>query len=80
MSQEKVDRYKEQKRNRKAIEAKKKRNALIARCCAGLVALAFVGWLGYSGVNSYQSWQNSIPVEADVTALDDFVSEYCVTD
>jgi len=31
MSQEKVDRYKEQKRNRKAIQAKKKRNALIAR-------------------------------------------------
>ena len=44
MSQEKVDRYKEQKRNRKAIQAKKKRNALIARICSALVALTLVVW------------------------------------
>ena len=33
MSQEKVDRYKEQKKNRKAIQAKKKRKALIEKIC-----------------------------------------------
>ncbi|MCD8248757.1 MAG: hypothetical protein LUC60_02695 [Lachnospiraceae bacterium] len=80
MSQEKVDRYKEQKRNRKAIAARKKRNSLIARCCAGVITLVFVGWLGYSAVDSYQTKQNSVPIEADVTALDDYLSEYGVTD
>ena len=39
MSQEKVDRYKEQKRNRKAIQAKKKREAFFTKLCAGLIAI-----------------------------------------
>ena len=73
MSQEKVDRYKEQKKNRKAIQAKKKRNALITRVCASLVVLALVAWLGYSVVDSSEKKQNSGPVTADITALDDYV-------
>lgn len=74
MSQEKVDRYKEQKRNRKAIQAKKKRNALIARVCGTLVALALVVWIGYSAVDSYQTSQNSAPVTLDTSALDDYMA------
>ena len=74
MSQEKVDRYKEQKRNRKAIQAKKKRNALITKVCASLVVLALVAWLGYSFADSYEKKQNSGPVTADITALDDYVT------
>lgn len=73
MSQEKVDRYKEQKKNRKAIQAKKKRNVLITKVCASLVVLALVAWLGYSVVDSYEKKQNSGPVTADITALDDYV-------
>ena len=69
MSQEKVDRYKEQKRNRKAIQAKKKRNTLITRVCASLVALALAAWLGY-----FERKQNSGPVTADITALDDYAA------
>lgn len=72
MSQEKVDRYKEQKKNRKAIQAKKKRNAMISRICAAVVALALVCWIGFSAVDSYQTRQNSKPVTADITALDDY--------
>ena len=45
MSQEKVDRYKEQKKNRKAIQAKKKRKALIEKICAGVIVLALVCWI-----------------------------------
>lgn len=74
MSQEKVDRYKEQKKNRKAIQAKKKRKALITKVCASLVALALVAWLGYSVVDSYEKKQNSGPVTADITALDDYMT------
>ena len=73
MSQEKVDRYKEQKKNRKAIQARKKRNALITNACASLIALALVAWLGYSIVDSYEKKQNSGPVTADISALDDYI-------
>lgn len=73
MSQEKVDRYKEQKKNRKAIQARKKRNALITKACASLIALALVAWLGYSIVDSYEKKQNSGPVTADISALDDYI-------
>lgn len=72
MSQEKVDRYKEQKRNRKAIQAKKERNALIARICSALVALTLVVWFGYSAADTYQKKQNNKPVTADISALEDY--------
>ena len=48
MSQEKVDRYKEQKKNRKAILAKKKRNIFLTKCGCGLVVVLLAAWLGYS--------------------------------
>ena len=50
MSQEKVDRYKEQKANRKQIMAREKREKFLVKLCAGLVALALVCWLDYRGV------------------------------
>ncbi len=74
MSQEKVDRYKEQKKNRKVIQAKKKRNAMVARVCGGIVAVALVGWIGFSAVDSYQASQNSKPVTVDITALDEYTA------
>ena len=72
MSQEKVDRYKEQKKNRKAILAKKKRNAFLTKC--GLVVVLLAAWLGYSAVDSYYAKANSETVYADVTALDEYTS------
>lgn len=74
MSQEKVDRYKEQKKNKKAIQAKKKREAMLMKICGGLIVLALVCWIGYSAVDSYQTRQNSRPVTADTTALDDYMN------
>ena len=74
MSQEKVDRYKEQKKNRKAIQAKKKRKALIEKICAGAIALVLVCWIGYSAWDSYWDSVNNSPVTADVTALDDYMT------
>lgn len=74
MSQEKVNRYKEEKKNRKAIQAKKKRNAFLAKLCGGVIALALVVWVGYSAVDTYQTKQNSEPVTVDTSALDDYVA------
>lgn len=74
MSQEKVDRYKEQKKNRKAIQAKKKREAFLAKCGCGLVVVLLAAWLGYSAVDSYYAKANSETVYTDVTALNEYTS------
>lgn len=67
MSQAKVDRYKQEKRNRKQIMAREKRQH-IAVCTAGCVlAAAIVGWAGYSG---YRAYQNSRPLETIYVNLD----------
>lgn len=73
MSQAKVDRYKEEKKNRKQIMAREKRNHKLAVLGGWLVALAIVGWAGYSAYNIYE---NNKPVEtiyADLSALDDYL-------
>lgn len=73
MSQAKVDRYKEQKANRKQIMKKEKREKMLWKvggCVAGLV---LVGWIGFSAFSRFYV----APVktyEVDMTALDDYIS------
>lgn len=74
MSQAKVERYKEEKRNRKQIIAREKRQRAAGIAAACVVGAALVGWIGVSG---YQAYQNSRPVEtiyADLSALDDYMN------
>ena len=54
MSQEKIDRYKEEKANRKKNVSKQKRNALLAKIAGVIVAIGIVVWFGWSGYRSYQ--------------------------
>ena len=74
MSQEKVNRYKEDKKNRKAIVAKKKRNALLTKVCGSVIVIALAAWLGFSAVDSYQKSQTSGEVVVDTTALDNYMN------
>lgn len=67
MSQAKVDRYKEQKANRKKIMAQEKRKHIAAVICGWIVAAAIVCWAGYSAYNIYE---NSRPVETVYVNLD----------
>ena len=48
MSQAKVDRYKEEKRNRAKIMAKEKREWMLMKIGGAVLALAIVGWAGGS--------------------------------
>lgn len=48
MSQAKVDRYKEEKKNRAKIMKKEKREMLLLKAAGTLVAVALVGWIGFS--------------------------------
>lgn len=52
MSQEKVDRYKQEKVNRKQIMRKQKLMNNMRKGVLVVVALALIGWLGYSAYDS----------------------------
>lgn len=78
MSQEKVDRYKEQKKNRKKIMKKEKRNRYFGAAAGVLVCLCLVGWAGWSG---YRSYENNKPVsytEINMDSLTDYYSNLSV--
>ena len=65
MSQAKVDKYKNEKANRKKTNARNKVKRVIARIV--------VGWGGYSG---YQYYEKSRPVNcyyADISAVSDYL-------
>ena len=74
MSQKKVDRYKQEKANRKQIIAREKRMHRLASVCGWAIAAAIVGWAGYSAYNIYE---NSRPVEtiyANLDPINDYMS------
>jgi len=70
MSQAKVDKYKQEKANRKETMKKEKTASVIRRTVAAVVAVAIIGWAGYSAVNAYNSYQPNESVEIDYTAID----------
>lgn len=73
MSQEKVNQYKENKKNRKEIEKKAKQKAKITKICAGVVAAVLVIWLGYSAVVTIQNAEGPA-VTVDTTAVSEYVN------
>lgn len=75
MSQAKVDRYKEQKANRKELMKKEKRATVIRKCVAGIVLVAAVGWVGYSGVTYYLNHRPRPSVDVNYTAVADYTEE-----
>lgn len=72
MSQEKVDQYKESKKNRKQEVKKEKRKALLAKLGGGIVLLALVIWIGYSAVMTVQNAEGP-SVTVDPTAIEEYV-------
>lgn len=78
MSQEKVDRYKEEKAKRAQIQKKEKRVLLLEKITIGAVCLAVASWIGYSayGVASRaadKEKQETVTTEMDVNALTDYL-------
>lgn len=65
MSQEKVNKYKEQKANRKELIAKQKRqqarNKVIAIVVAVVLAVSAVGAIGLTIRNEYNAYLDSLP-------------------
>jgi len=55
MSQEKVNRYKEEKANRKANLRRDRFKNMIRRLVVLVLSVALVGWVVYSAVDTYQA-------------------------
>lgn len=73
MSQEKVNRYKEEKANRKQIMAKQKKQKAIRKVVGAVIAVVLIGWVGYSAVDTYQDSRPRDVVEIDYTAVDEYL-------
>lgn len=73
MSQEKVNQYKEEKKNRKENVKKEKRKSTLMKLCAVIVLAAVAGWLVYSAVITVQN-ADGPAVTVDGSAVTDYVS------
>lgn len=72
MSQEKVERYKQEKANRKKNMKKAKIKKNLCKIGAGIVVILALGAVGYS---SYQSYlRKPVEVTADMSAFDEYVT------
>jgi hypothetical protein len=69
MSQEKVDRHKEEKKNRKKIMAKEKREWFLTKLAVSLIGAAIVVWIGFSTYNAVTT-TNGTETETDGYVLD----------
>lgn len=74
MSQAKVDRYKQEKANRKRIARKQKVMGIVRKCVLTLAGLALIAWLGYSAYDMYESGKERIVAEADYTPVTDYLN------
>ncbi len=77
MSQEKVDRYKEQKAHRQEIYKKEKRILALEKTAGILICVAVVAWIGYSVYGKVTASQDAKVIETvmDATAIDDYLAE-----
>lgn len=74
MSQEKVDRYKKEKANRKQIMRKQKMMNFLRKGVLTLVALALIGWLGYSAYDMYESGKDRVVAEVNYDSVTDYLN------
>lgn len=75
MSQEKVERYKQEKANRKKIIKKQRIMSVVRKCVLGLAALALVGWLGFSAYQTHESNQERAVAEVNYDAVNNYLSQ-----
>lgn len=73
MSQEKVNQYKEAKKNRKETVKKEKQKALISKICVGAVLVVIAAWLIYSGVVTVMNAEGPA-VTVDTSAVTEYVN------
>lgn len=74
MSQQKVDRYKQEKANRKKIMRKQKMMGIVRKCVLAVVALALVVWLGFSAYDMYNSGKEREVAEVNYDSIMNYMN------
>ncbi len=74
MSQAKVEKYKEQKANRKQTMKKEKLQRIVRNSIAAVVVVAALGWVGYSGGTSIIDNIPREEVKVDYNAISNYES------
>ena len=72
MSQEKVDRYKEQKKNRKKIMKQEKCKRYLGYTATVVVIALIIGWAGFSIYKNHEANKPVSYTEVDLSALTDY--------
>ncbi len=80
MSQEKVDRYKQEKLNRKKILRRQKIMNIVRKSVLTLAALALVAWLGYSAYDMYDSGRERVVAEVNYDAVTNYMNSLTAED
>ncbi|MBS4980620.1 MAG: hypothetical protein KHZ72_04535 [Lachnospiraceae bacterium] len=73
MSQEKVNRYKEEKANRKKMLQRQKFMNTVRKTVVSVVGVAVLGWVGYSAYNTYTESQPRESYEVDYSAVTEYL-------
>ncbi|MCI9442383.1 MAG: hypothetical protein HFH15_14345 [Ruminococcus sp.] len=74
MSQEKIDRRKEEKANRKKNMAKQRRMNVLRKAVLAAAGLVLVGWLGYSAYDTYVADKNREVTVVDYNAINEYLN------
>ncbi len=80
MSQDKVDRYKKEKANRKKTLRRQKIWNYVRTGIVGVLAVALVGWIGFSAYNTYDSNREAETIEINYTAVDELAENITAVD
>lgn len=78
MSQAKVDRYKQEKANRKENMAKQKAKSKRQKALWSVVGLVFVAWIGFSAFDTVVSNIPRETVEINYTAITNYVDDLSI--
>lgn len=74
MSQEKVDRYKQEKANRKKTVARERMQRKASIAGVWVVLVLVVGWAGYSGYQYYEAKQPAQTYTCQTADIDNYMS------
>lgn len=73
MSQAKVDRYKEEKKNRKKNIKKEKRKKTGLKLLGIVICAAFIAWIGFSGYKYVQSKKPVTKTDINLDATQNYL-------
>lgn len=74
MSQEKVNRYKEEKANRKQTMKKQRMMNVVRKCILVVAGVALIGWIGFSAYATHEATKEREIATINYEAIDTYTN------